>query len=224
MGNNPRAILFRRYLRSWAYYNFSPEALRLPDVAPDEAIILSNGANFGRALMALHNENPRLERRLIEIARFLEPRLDLFTFSLPDPGYVHFFLEDDKAHRLSARSISEGTLRFMAMIYVILMAQQVDQTAGGAPVITIEEPENGLYAGNLKPLIERIDPSGQAGQFIFTSHSPYFIDLFDKDLAGIHLVKPGEPSSVLIKPDLEKIRPLLDQMPLGEIHFREMLG
>ena len=221
--NNPRAILFRRFLRSWAYYNLSPEALRHPEVARDDASLLSNGANLSRALFALHNEKPRIERKLIEIVKLLEPRLDLFSFSSPDPEHVHLFAEDKAEHRLSARSISDGTLRFIGMAYVILMAEQKVNASGFAPLNIIEEPENGLYVGHLKPLIEKIDLSGRAGQFVFTSHSPYFIDLFDNNLQGIHVIKPGHPSSVLGTPDAEKVKQLLDNMPLGEMHFREML-
>ncbi len=77
--------------------------------------------------------------------------------------------------------------------------------------------------GHLKPLLEKIDRSGQFGQFLFTSHSPYFIDLWDSNLEGIHLLKPGKPSSVLVPPNPDKIRQLLEQMPLGEMHYREML-
>ncbi len=62
--NNPRAILFRRYLRSWAHYHLSPEALRLPDVAREDGLLLSNGANVSRVLYDLHNQKPRLERKL----------------------------------------------------------------------------------------------------------------------------------------------------------------
>jgi len=37
-------------------------------------------------------------------------------------------------------------------------------------------------------------------------------------------MKPGVPSSEIKKPDIEKTKKLLEQMPLGEMHFREMLG
>jgi len=37
----------------------------------------------------------------------------------------------------------------------------------------IEEPENGVFVGHLKPLFEKIDPSGGHGQLLFTSHNPY---------------------------------------------------
>jgi hypothetical protein len=37
-------------------------------------------------------------------------------------------------------------------------------------------------------------------------------------------MKPGTPSPSLSKPDPAKVRQLLNDMPLGELHYREMLG
>jgi predicted ATPase len=48
--------------------------------------------------------------------------LDLLSYSAPDPEHVHIFLEDEKGNRVSARSTSDGTLRFMAIAYVVLMS------------------------------------------------------------------------------------------------------
>jgi hypothetical protein len=78
--------------------------------------------------------------------------------------------------------------------------------------------------GHLKPLFERLVAPGRKDQFIFTTHSPYFIDLFDSCLEGVHLIKPGVPSSEIRKLDVEKTKKLLAEMSLGEMHFREMLG
>jgi predicted ATPase len=224
LDNNPRAILFRRYLQSWNYYNLNPEMLRSPDVARDDGDLLSSGANLSRALFDLHNQKPRLERKLLEAIRKLEPKLELFSFSAPDPDHVHLFGEDEKAHRFSTRSMSDGFLRFAAIAYTILLAGQQAETDGFAPLIIFEEPENGLYVGHLKPLLQRIESNGSLGQFIFTTHSPYFVDLFDKNLDGVHVLKAGTPSSVLSQPDLAKLKQLLDDMSLGEIHFHEMLA
>jgi predicted ATPase len=215
--------LFRRYLVNWGYYSFSPYALRSPVVVRESPVLLSDGKNMTRTYFSLHNEKPRLEKKLIEIIRTLEPRLDLFTYRSPDPDSVFLFMEDQKGNRFGAQSISDGTLRFMAMAYLVLSSE--DSKPDTVPGLTIiEEPENGLYVGHLKPLFERLVAPGRRDQFIFTTHSPYFIDLFDSCLEGIHVMKPGVPSSEIKKPDIEKTRKLLDQMPLGEMHFREMLG
>jgi predicted ATPase len=219
-----RSNLFKRYLQSWSYYNLYPHALRRPEVVNERSFIEYDGSNLSKALFTLHNEKPRLERKIIEMVRSLEPKLDLFTFASPDPESVFLFLEDQSGNRFSTQSISDGTLRYLAMSYLILAQGNSGDAGQPAPLILIEEPENGLYVGHLKPLLEKIDPSGQSGQFLFTSHSPYFIDLWDSNLEGLHLLKPGKLSSVLSSPDPDKMRPLLDQMPLGEMHYREMLG
>jgi len=217
------AGLFREYLRGWGYYAFSPYSLRSPVVVRESPVLLSDGRNMTRTYFALHNERPRLEKKLIEIIRTLEPRLDLFTYMSPDPDSVFLFMEDQKGNRFSAQSISDGTLRFMAMAYLILAAE--DSQGDSPPGLTIiEEPENGLYVGHLKPLFERLVAPGRKDQFIFTTHSPYFIDLFDSCLEGVHLVKPGVPSSEIKKPDIEKTKKLLPEMSLGELYFRGMLG
>jgi len=217
------ASFFKRYIQSWAYYNLSPSALRSPDVAQEAAGLRSDGANMTRTFFLLHNEQPYVEGKLIEMIRALEPRLNLFTYSSPDPEHVHLYMEDRERNRFSTQSISDGTLRFMAMTYLLLSGE--DSKTDSSPRLTIiEEPENGLYVGHLKPLFERLRTRGHPHQFIFTTHSPYFIDLFDSCLEGVHVVKPGAPSSEIKKLDIEKTKKLLAEMPLGEMHFREMLG
>lgn len=221
---NRRANIFKRYLQSWCYFNLTPYALRIPEVSIDQPILNKDGGNLSKVLFMLHNENPRLERKIIENVRSLEPKLDLFTFNSPDSQHVYFFLEDSAGNKFSSQTLSDGTLRFLALTYLILSATP-GVSSQGAPLLSIiEEPENGLYVGHLKPLLETIDPSGKCGQFVFTSHSPYFIDLFDKNLDGLHLLKRGKPSSTLTRPDPVKIQQLLGEMPLGEMHFRELLG
>ena len=58
---------------------------------------------------------------------------------------------------------------------------------------------------------------------IFTSHSPYFIDLFDDRLDGVFVMKRGEEHSSIVQPDAEKVKARLEKYPLGEMHYREML-
>jgi predicted ATPase len=222
---NQRVNLFKRYLQSWGYYSFNPQSLRSPAVELESARLLSDGRNLSRTLYTLHNENPFLEEEIIKAVQDIEPKLEYMTFvTSPDPDFIYFSFQDRERKRFSAQSISDGTLRFLAMTYLIFSAGSVVETGVPPPLILIEEPENGLYVGHLKPLLERIDLAGKAGQFIFTTHNPYFIDLFDTNLDGLHLLKVGKPSCSLTKPDPERIRKFLAQMPLGEMHFREMLG
>lgn len=224
LATNRRANLFKRYLQSWSYYNLVPDAIRSPAVLRDTVGLRHDGANFSRTLYELHNEKPRLERKIIEATRAVEPKLDLFSYSSPDPESVYFFLEDEKGNRFSAQSISDGTLRFLAMAHLVLQAANPEDGSIATSLVMIEEPENGLYVGHLKGLVEQIDPSGNCGQFVFSSHNPYFIDLFDVNLSGVHLLRPGIPSTIIARPNADKVRKLMEEMSLGELHFRELLG
>jgi predicted ATPase len=133
-------------------------------------------------------------------------------------------MEDKLGNKFSAQSMSDGTLRYLALCLAVMILADSPPSPNLPGVIIFEEPENGLYVGLLKPLFEQMDFTGRNGQCIFTTHSPYVIDLFDSHLEAVHLLKPGSPSAVLTKPDANLVKKLLDDMPLGEMHYREMLA
>jgi len=221
---NRLAIWFRQFLTSFAYYNLNPRSMRSPRVVARPGWITPDGENFGLFLYKLHNENPRLERRILDAMRLLEPKVDALAFYRPDPDFILGFWEDKNGNRFSALSVSDGTLRYLALCCLLAVLWDSRDGPNPPPFIMFEEPENGLYVGHLKPLIEQLDFTGASGQCLFTTHSPYFIDLFDGHLEAVHVMKRGEPSPVLVKPEPQLIKPLLDQMPLGELHYRELLA
>ena len=91
------------------------------------------------------------------------------------------------------------------------------------PLYMIEEPENGVHVSFLKTLLEMIDQSPGRPQLIFTSHAPYFIDLFDSRLDGVFVLRRDEAHTSITQPDIEAAKARLGDFPLGEQHFREML-
>jgi len=220
---NRMANLFKQYLGSWGYYSLDPVRLRSNVATPMDRVLSADGSNLCSVLYTLHNERPRDQQRLVEAARLVEPRLDLISFQSPDPEHVYMFFEDSQGHRFGVQNLSDGTLRFLAMSFLIIGNRRESGALPAPPLVMIEEPENGLFVGHLKALFERIDPSGTQGQFIFTSHNPYFIDLFDGALDGIHVVKAGRTHSVVVRPAPSKIQERLGKFSLGEMHFRGLL-
>jgi predicted ATPase len=214
-----RAMAFRNYLSSWQYYDLEPHRLRDDRFDPQADALNSDGSNLTSALFNLKNRDERRYRRLVELVQKVERRLDALNFMIAGERIV-MELTDAQEHRFGLSGASNGTLRFMALCYVILN----NARQSNSPLTIIEEPENGLYVRCLKPLFELIDPAGNGGQYIFTSHSPYFIDLFDAQLENITLMEDRGTYSALVKPDPVQVRRYLEEMPLGELHFREMLA
>ena len=133
--------------------------------------------------------------------------------------------EDEKGKRFSATNISDGTLRYLALCTIVILNRRFGTQEGGAPLVMIEEPENGIFVGHLKPLFERIEPSGKEGQYLFTSHAPYFIDLFDACLDGVWVARNPEPHThtTIERPPRDRMEKCLGEYSLGEMHFRGLL-
>jgi predicted ATPase len=221
---NRHTVIFKQQLANSWYFNLNPTALRSPKVVGKSTVVLSSGENLNKLLFSMHNENPRLERKIIDALKLVEPKIDLFKFFSPDPDFILFLFEDKHGHAFSPQSMSDGTLRYLVLCGLFVLLDEWSKNKAPAPLILFEEPENGLYVGSLKPLFAGLDFQSSSGQCVFTSHSPYFIDLFDNNIEGVHVMHPGTPSPSLSKPDPAKVRHLLKEMPLGELHYREMLG
>jgi predicted ATPase len=218
------AVLFKEFLYNSLYFNLEPSALRNPKITAETNLPSPVGGNFSKALFTVHNRMPDLEKKVIEALRSLEPGIEKFEFPSADPDFIQFFLEDKSGHKFSVQSMSDGTLRYLALSFITVILAGVTPLPNLPRLIIFEEPENGLYVGLLKPLFEQMDFTGRNGQCIFTTHSPYVIDLFDAHLEAVHLMKAGSPGSKLTTPDPHLVKKLLDNMPLGEMHYREMLG
>lgn len=215
---NRRAIAFRNYLAAWQYYDLDAHRLRDDRFDPETNVLNSDGSNLASALYRLKSTDERRYRRLLELAQRVESRLDALNFTTVGER-IQMELTDRQDHRFRLTNASNGTLRFMALCYIILN----NARQNSSPLTIVEEPENGLYVGYLKPLFGLISPAGASGQYIFTSHSPYFIDLFDTHLENITVMEDRKTYSALVKPDPAQVRKYLEEMPLGELHFRRML-
>lgn len=212
---------FKRYLSNWICYDLSATAMRGSDYKPNEVFLNSDGSNLASVLYWLKTHNERDYRKLMKVMQVIEPKFDIINFPVGSESVVAMLFEDSDGHSLPAWNASNGTLRFLALTYVLLIQSQ--RIMDSRPLLMIEEPENGIYVGFLKTLLEMTDRS-QGPQIVFTSHAPYFIDLFDAYLDGIFVLDRDEQHTSITQPDIDKVKERLEKLPLGEQHFREMLG
>jgi predicted ATPase len=217
---NPRANCFKMYLSSWQYYALSPEALRGFQHRPNQVWLNADGGNLASVVYHLKTMDERHYRRVLGCLQQIDPRIDVINFSVPSEEMVFMYFEDAKGNPLLAANASSGTLRFLGLLYLLLVQPRLSQN----PLVIIEEPENGVYVGFLKEVLELVEETQNRPQLIFTSHSPYFIDLFDNRLDSIFVMKSSQQHSSITQPDEAQVKKRLEKYPLGEQHFREMLG
>lgn len=132
--SNPRASHFKRYLAGWSHYDLSTVSMRAPIYRPGSPVLAVDGKNLASVLFMLKSSRERDYRRLLEVIKTIEPCLDAINFQGSERN-VFMFFEDSDGHSLPAVSASDGTLRFLAIAYVLLM----QPTNSLAPLYMIEE-------------------------------------------------------------------------------------
>ena len=185
---HPTAILVRREMQSWRRLQLEPSALRNPSELDQfsyrTATLGNDGSNIAAAIYRLTQQPDGYYRNEAEVFATLTNELrDL----LDDVRGIS--IDRDEKRRLltlqvttkektvlPARSLSDGTLRFLALAVLAL-----DQNEPG--VICMEEPENGIHPERIPAILEllqRIPTStdsddleeGSLRQVIINTHSP----------------------------------------------------
>ena len=216
--SNVRLSAFKQYLLNWQYYDLSALVLKASTLRSDRPLLDVQGGNLASLIYQLKTGNELEYRKFLRLAKSIEPMIEVINFQQVE-NHIFMMFQDSQGNSLPASIASNGTMRYLALIYLLAI-----QEMKKPQLILIEEPENGIYVGFLKELLERAKDPDDLRQFFFTSHSPYFIDLFDDQLEGIFLMRKSGMLTTISQPDPQTIQRRLEDFPLGEQHFREMLA
>jgi len=190
----PTALLVKNEMRAWQMLQLEPGALRQSDEfnAISNARLGSDGSHLPATLYRLKLENERtksipdvyqtvanklseLVERVAGIDVERDDRREMLTLMLKGSDGTVF----------PARSLSDGTLRFLGLAVL-----ELDQKSGG--VVCLEEPENGIHPekiGSILSLLQGIStdvaqPVGEDNplrQVIINTHSPAVVQLVPED-------------------------------------------
>ena len=188
----PTAFLVQAEMHDWRTFHFEPAAMRIPDViGPTNEQLAENGEHIPATLNYLINQagNELEQADMLQTIATLLARLigDVRSLAVeqdPQRNVQMIVIEDTQGRRLTPRMLSDGTLRFLAMV---LLAQ--DPRPG---VYAIEEPENGLHPTHIAAMLEilqaialepayPVDATNPLHQVIITTHSPVVVDHISDD-------------------------------------------
>jgi predicted ATPase len=196
---SPTVLCARREMESWRILQLEPSALRMPDEINAPSHLTVNGGHLPATLY-------RLARTSIgNIENGTSIRDPEFTFTkvanrlstlIGDVSRV-WVDRDDRREILTlqvigkdgtehpARSLSDGTLRFLA-----LSVLELDTVTKG--VLCLEEPENGIHPERIPAMLqllqdiaidpnERVDETNPLRQVIVNTHSPAVVSEVPED-------------------------------------------
>ena len=184
---NPTMMCAKAEMQSWEMLQLEPSAMRRADSRNQEPRMDASGAHLPDTLQRLARQaakagngerddgalyqgiSNRLAELLGEVSQIEveeNERTDTFTvFAISADG-----------RRVPARSLSDGTLRFLA-----LLVKEKDVRSQG--VICLEEPENGIHPQRIPAMLRLLqdiavdveipcDEDNPLRQVIFNTHSP----------------------------------------------------
>jgi predicted ATPase len=177
----PTVLAARREMASWHTLHLEPSAMRAPDPFGATPGVDEHGAHIAASLLRLTAGDATPERALTEAANRLStlvPEIESLRVDRDEARQQLVLLARLRgcAQELSARSLSDGTLRFLALV-----TMQLDPTH--STVLCMEEPENGIHPSKVPDMIQllrdfSVDPELPAGgdnplrQVILNTHSP----------------------------------------------------
>ena len=185
------ALLAKQEMQSWRLLQLEPTALRRPDSFMATTRLGSDGSHLPATLYRLARQDgadyesehyAQIGNRLNELNEDVkriridrDDKRELLTLEI----------EDRSGTRHSARSLSDGTLRFLALTVI-----EEDPQLGG--VLCLEEPENGIHPARIPAMLALLqdiatDPKIPIGsdnplrQVIINTHSPAVVQLVPQD-------------------------------------------
>lgn len=201
----PTILAARREMQSWRVLALDPAAMRRPDRYTQPPGIAANGAHIPATLQHLANTAPKHDDKpgniFAMVSILLSSLVPVRMVSVVQDDVRQLLsleVEEQSGIKLRANSISDGTLRFLALA---TMTEVVDESA----VICMEEPENGIHPAKLGAMNgllhdiavdadEPADIENPLRQVIVATHSPYFVRLQNKEdlvLAKSRTVRSG---------------------------------
>jgi predicted ATPase len=220
----PHVVALAQELSSWRFFHFEPEALREASPAMDILELEPNGRGLSGFYDTLANREPArfaLAERALQ--RGIPEAQGIKVLDTGDRRRLLAIVRAD-GRDFTARVLSDGTLRFLALLALAYAPQPPG-------LVCFEEPENGVHPGRLpfvvdtlRGISERGIERGRRSQVLVNSHSPYLVDLLEpQEMLLASLTEDGRTQFTQVGGDLFASHPALrDILESGEQTLGEL--
>lgn len=168
----PHVHAFREELARWRTYFLEPSAMRSETPLKEVLVLPSNGADLAAFYNTLRVSQPK---QFDSFERSLQQAVSSATGIRVGPDKAGLLrLEIDEAGTpMSARVVSEGTLRVLGLLAITNPLEPLS-------VVGYEEPENGVHADRLSLVGRVLLAAADRGttQYLLNTHSPVLPEYF----------------------------------------------
>lgn len=132
------------------------------------------------------------------------------------------WLDQGPPPTVDARGMSDGTLRFLAILTALL-------TRPKASLLVIEEVDNGLHPSRARLLLDMLKAVGtqRSVDVLVTTHNPALLDAMGTEMVPFITVANRDPSSgysvLTLLEDIAQLPKLLAQGPIGRLSSQGLI-
>jgi predicted ATPase len=201
-----------RLYRSWT---FGPLAgVRREQSAQGRSDVLSDGGE--NLALVLAKIRSRVKNELIESLRKLFDGIEDVHLTV-DGGNVLLFLEEADGREIPATRLSDGTLRYLSLLAILLHPDP-------PPLVAIEEPELGLHPDTIPHVAELLVSASERMQLVVTTHSRTLVDALTDRPESVVVCSKVAGESRLERLDAEELGAWLAKYTLGDLWSKGELG
>ncbi len=198
----------------WALGRHAPARQRQPSDGR-LARLEPDASNLALILNHIVKEGGRAE--LESHMRRFYPAFERLEFDVAG-GTIQLGIQEKGLDRpIPATRLSDGTIRFLALLAVLLHPEP-------SPVVCFEEPEIGLHPDSIVQLGELLESASERMQIILTTQSDILVDAVSDDPSRVVVFSHGEGGTRFERLDPERLREWLERYSLGELWLRGHIG
>lgn len=199
--------------RDWSFGRYVPLRQPQPADLPSDTL-LPDSRNLALLLNEIEHSGASEEFNR-QLRRFL-PRYERCTTRVLG-GTVQFYLHEAHLQTpIPATRLSDGTIRFMAILALLL-------SPNPPPLACIEEPELGLHPDAVALLADLLVEASQRMQLIITTHSDVLVSGLSDEARSV-LVCENRGGTVMERVDPARLTEWLEDYRLGEVWRMGQLG
>jgi predicted ATPase len=212
------------HLNRWRLYHFHDTSWNSPmkktaDIN-DNRYLRPEGSNLPAFLYLLSKKHPQSYALIVAAVRRVAPFFRDFSLEGQELNPEKIRLEwrhSDSESYFDASSLSDGTLRFIALATLFLQPE-----AYRPSVIVVDEPELGLHPYAITMLASLIKQAAETTQVIISTQSPLLLDHFrPEDVLVASVVDGGTEFKRL---ENEKLADWLEDYSLGQLWEKNEFG
>jgi len=166
--------------------------------------------------LVLSKFRPKVKSEFLGSLQKLYEGIEDFHLTV-EGGSVLLFLEEAGGREIPATRLSDGTLRYLCPLAILLHPEP-------PPIVAIEEPELGLHPDIIPHVTELLAKASERTQIVVTTHSRMLADALTDRPSSVIVCEKENGESRLTRLDGSALKTWLEKYSLGDLWSMGELG